>query len=383
MKQVGNTVQGDPESSSGARPPDLAVIASLKSWGGIEGKLVTLFREFLARGLRPELVCIRGGEVPYPDRIPSEVTIVKLATRSKRDGVPAIIRYLRERRPSAVLTAKDHSAQVALLARTFGRLETPIFVKVTNTLSLVARRRLQRWMIRRLYPKATGIIANSTGVADDLEQSFGLPRDSISIIYNPTVSNDTPARAATKIDHPWFASPDERPVILGVGRMTPQKDFPTLMSAFAQVRRLRDCRLVILGDGAGRPELERKARDLGIAEDVDLPGFVPDVLPYMARASVFALSSRYEGLSNVLIEALAVGTPAVATDCPSGSAEILDHGRYGRLVPVGDARALAAALEAALDEPRPSEAQVQEATRRFQAEIVAGQYLRTLGLLDG
>lgn len=358
------------------------MIASLKSWGGIEGKLVTLFREFLARGVRPELVCIRGGDVPYPDRMPSGVQIVKLATRSKRDGVPAVLRYLRERRPSAVLTAKDHSAQVVLLARAFGRLEIPVYVKVTNTLSRVARRRIQRWMIRRLYPQASGIIANSNGVADDLERSFGIPRQRISIIYNPTVTDDMPARAAKKIDHPWFVSPHEPPVILGVGRMTPQKDFPTLMSAFAQIRRLRDCRLVILGDGPGRQNLEREARELGIAQDVDLPGFVPDVLPYMARASVFVLSSRYEGLSNVLIEAIAVGTPVVATDCPSGCAEILDYGRYGDLVAVGDSGAMAQAIVRELDEPTPS-AVLKQAVERFRSGTVADRYLQAMRLHTG
>lgn len=372
-----------PESQSAATcDPRLAVVASLKSWGGIEGKIVTLFEEFIARGIMPELIRIRGGEVPYPDRMPNSVKSVVLSTHSKRDGIPAIIRYLRANSPSAVLTAKDHAAQVVLLARLLGRIDVPVFVKVTNTLSHVARRRVQRFMIRRLYPRADRLIANSRGVAEDLEASFGIPRDRITVIYNPTVTNELESRAAEKVSHPWFSRRDGPPLILSVGRLTPQKDFQMLLEAFSRVREERDCRLVILGEGAEREDLEARARILGVEKYIDMPGFVPDVLPYMARANVFALSSRYEGLSNVLIEALAVGTPAIATDCPSGSAEILEDGRYGRLVPVGDVTAMADAIRAELDAPTP-QFLLRQAAERFRAGPIAEQYLRAMSLLPG
>lgn len=358
----------------------LAIVGPIKSWGGIEGKIVTLCREFAERGVASEIVLLRDGETPYPERLDRRVTVTHLHTRSKRDGVPAFARYLRDQRPDAVLTLKDHGAQVALLARLFARSDIPVFVKVTNTLSVVARRRLQRWLIRQLYPRADGVIGNSSGVVDDLEQSFGLPAERLYRIYNPTVTADFPQRAAVGIDHPWFAPEADVPVIVGVGRFTPQKDFPLLLRAFAQVRAERPCRLVLLGDGAERGRLEREAEQLGVRADLDLPGFVSDSLPYLARASLFALSSRYEGLSNVLIEALAVGTPVVATDCPSGSAEILGEGAYGRLVPVADQQALAKALAEQLEQPQPAHVPT-EAVDRFRAGPVAEQYLRTLGWL--
>jgi len=359
--------------------PVLAIIAPIKAWGGIEGKLVTLTAEFLARGVQPELVLVRGGQIPYPERLSPEVSVVELTTTSKRDGAAALARYLRTRRPAAVLTTKDHGAQVALLARLWARVSVPVFVKVTNTLSLVARRRLQRFMIRRLYPLADGILGNSQGVCDDLVARFAVPAARITKIYNPTLTADFASRSARPVEHPWLGDTAEIPVIVGVGRLTPQKDFAMLVDAFARLRQRRAARLIIVGDGPGRGELEARAAHHGIEQAIDLPGFVDDAVPWIARARIFALASRYEGLSNVLIEALAAGTPAVATDCPSGCAEILEHGRYGALVPVGDAEAMRDALERELDSPT-DPGLLAQAGERFKAGPVAERYLATMGL---
>jgi len=356
----------------------VAILAPLKEWGGIEGKLVTLGREFLRRGVVPELVRIRGGAVPYPERMPEGFRVTELRTRSKWDGVPRVAAYLRRSRPDAVLTVKDHSAQVAILARALARVRVPVYIKATNTLSVVARRPLQRLMIRWLYPRADRIIAISEGVADDLCQRFGVPRERVAVIYNPAVTEDFPERVRAGADHPWLDG-GGIPVIVGAGRLTRQKDFATLIEAFARLRASRPARLIVFGEGPERAALEARAAELGVAKDVDLPGRVADLLPSVARADVFALSSRYEGLGNVLIEALAAGTPAVSTDCPHGPGEILDHGRYGRLVPVGDAAALAGALAATLDSP-PAAELLAGAVDRFRAGPVAEQYLAVMGL---
>ncbi len=358
----------------------LAIVGPIKTWGGIEGKIVTLCREFSDRDVGVDLVLLRGGQVPYPERLDPRVGIHHLRTRSKRDGVPALRDWLRQARPRAVLTLKDHGAQVTLLARMFGGLDMPVYVKVTNTLGLVARRPLQRWLIRRLYPRAEGIIGNSQGVVDDLQRTFGLPRERLHCIHNPTVTDDFPARAAAPVDHPWLQADECVPVLMGVGRFTSQKDFPLLLRAFATLRAEHPCRLILLGDGPERGALEREVERLGVGAHVDMPGFVADALPWLARASLFVLSSRYEGLSNVLIEALAVGTPVVATDCPSGSAEILGQGRYGDLVPVGDEAALTAAIRERLVTPVCAPVPA-EAVDRFRAGPVAERYLRTMGLL--
>ncbi|MEX0732346.1 MAG: glycosyltransferase [Aquisalimonadaceae bacterium] len=356
----------------------LSILAPLKTWGGIERKMLILCREFLAAGVEVEFLLTRGGQVPYPEEFPSAVRIVDLMTRGKLDTIPRLIRHLRESRPDALLTAKDHAAKAAILARLLGGPRVPVFIKVTNTLSHTMRRSLKRHMARWLYPLADGVIANSHGVAEDLNNHFGLPSSRVEVIFNPTVTPDFPERAGAPVDHPWFIDA-AMPVLVAAGRLSDQKDFPTLLRALALVRMQRPCRLVILGEGERRRELDALAHELGIADALDLPGYVADPLPYMARAAVFVLSSRYEGLPNVLIEAMAVGTPVVATDCPSGPAEILDEGRYGPLVPMDDPQAMAAGILQMLDRP-PQRSILEAATERFRSDVIGREYLRVLGL---
>lgn len=361
------------------RPRRIAIVGPLKAWGGIEGKVVTLAREFLTQGIQVDLVLLRGGQTPYPERLPPEVRVIDLATRSKPDGIRRLAAYLREQHPNAVLTVKDHSAKVALLARFLARVQTPILIKVTNTLSQTIRRPIQRHMIRLMYPRADGIIAISQGVKRDLVDVYGIPGERISVIYNPTVSDDFPERATPAPDHPWLESGSRLPVILAAGRLTRQKGFDILLEAFARLRRTQPARLMILGDGPERLALEAQAQRLGIDADVALIGFVPDPLPYMARADLFVLSSRYEGLGNVLVEAMAVGCPVVSTDCPSGPREILEDGRHGPLVPVENAEMLADAMTARLAQARDAENLIK-ATLRFDSHHIAAKYLHTLGL---
>jgi glycosyltransferase involved in cell wall biosynthesis len=202
-----------------------------------------------------------------------------------------------------------------------------------------------------LYRRADALVAVSTGVADDLVATLRLPRDMITVIYNPIPVTDIRRLAESPTAHPWLAR-GEPPVILGVGRLTKQKDFSSLIRAFARVRQQRPVRLIILGDGELRGELEALARSLGVAADVTLPGFVDNPFPWMKGAAVFALSSAWEGFGNALIEAMACGTPVIATDCTTGPAELLDDGRYGPLVPVGNDQALADAVCEMLDRPK-------------------------------
>jgi glycosyltransferase involved in cell wall biosynthesis len=196
-------------------------------------------------------------------------------------------------------------------------------------------------------------------------------------IRNPIVAPHLTSLADAPLDHPWLV-PGAPPVILGVGRLSPQKDFATLIRAFRTVRARRPARLVILGEGEQRAELQALIAAEDLAADVALPGFEPNPLRYMRRAAMLALSSRHEGLPGALIEAMACGTPVVATDCPSGPAEVLENGRYGRLVPVGDADALANAIDATLDDPAPPA--VAERAAAFGVEAAVAAYLEVLSL---
>jgi glycosyltransferase involved in cell wall biosynthesis len=195
------------------------------------------------------------------------------------------------------------------------------------------------------------------------------------VLDNPSVAPEVPALADAPLDHPWF-HPGAPPVVLGVGRLSKQKDFPLLLRAFAEVRRVREARLLILGEGEERSSLATMIEALGLDADAALPGFVQNPFAYMARAAVFVLSSAWEGSPGALIQALACGAPVVATDCESGPREILQGGRFGRLVPTGDVTALAAAILATLDEPR--RAVPEEAWYRFSQDAAVDGYLRVL-----
>jgi glycosyltransferase involved in cell wall biosynthesis len=253
-----------------------------------------------------------------------------------------------------------------------------------NTLSELcrqSRRRAVRWLLptasRLFFHLADQVCAVSQGVAEDLAAVTSIPLEKIRVVYDATVTPKLAEQSALASGHPWLDGLKDRPVVLGVGALDWRKDFATLIRAFARLRATYPTRLVILGEGPERGQLEQLAGQLGVARDVDLPGFTDNPYAFMARADVFALASRVEGLSNALIEALACGCAVVSTDCPSGPAEVLEHGRHGRLVPIGDDVALAAAIGATLrDRPDP------EALRRraayFSVERMTEEYLQLL-----
>ena len=197
-----------------------------------------------------------------------------------------------------------------------------------------------------VFPQADGIVAVSQGVADDLARFANLNRTAITVIYNPVVGDQKPASRVPLAPVGWWIGSHHR--VLAVGTLTPTKDFTTLLAAFAQLRQRVDARLLILGEGGSRSVLEAQVVALGIEASVFMPGFVNDPPSYYEHADLHVLSSTGEGLPTVIIEALEAGTPVVSTDCPSGPREILRDGQFGRLVPVGDVSALAAAMAESL-----------------------------------
>jgi glycosyltransferase involved in cell wall biosynthesis len=238
------------------------------------------------------------------------------------------------------------------------------------------RHRLVPRLARRFYPWADAVVAVSHGAADDLARTARLARAQVRVIHNPIVTPELREMTAAVVNHPWF-QPDAPPVVVAVGRLAPQKDFETLIRALSLVRREgRPARLLILGEGSERSRLEALTTELGLSGVVEMPGWVQNPYPYMVRAAAFVLSSRWEGLPSVLIEALFCGPPIISTNCPSGPVEILDGGRHGSLVPVGDATALAEAIGAALsgDVRRPSHA----SWRPYAQETVVTRYLEVL-----
>jgi len=362
--------------------PHIAFFIGSFGGGGIERITAHLAHGFVQQGLKIDLVLNRG-ESPHLWRMPSETRIIDLKQPKLSLSLPGLVQYLRRERPLALLSADHYLNEVALIAGRVARVSTRIIVAEHNQLSKTSRQgsklkaRVAPLLTRMLYPWADGIVAVSQGVARDLTHTASLPPERVQTIYNPVITPDILAGAQEPLAHPWFQS-QEIPVLLGVGKLEAQKDFPNLIRAFAKVRRNRPCRLVILGWGPDRPQLEALIQDLGLQDDVDLPGYAQNPYAYMARSSVFVLSSAWEGLPTVLIEAMALGTPVVSTDCESGPSEILANGQYGHLTPVGDSDALAdAILEVLSGHPRPVE---PAWLHQFGLETATHEYLKVLGI---
>jgi len=401
-------------------PNHLAFFMPSLGGGGVERVMLNLAGAFIKRGFRVDLVVCRAGG-SLRDQVPAQINVVALQAAPPGWTRPLILaadpkglktllwpvllplkgsrqfrylsdltRYLRRERPQVLLSAMTKPNLMAVWARHLAGVPNRVVISEHNTLSKKMKEpRKKRWwsrrflppVVHRTYPWADAIIAVSNGVADDLSQCAGIPRGRITTIYNPIVSPTLVSQSRAPLDHPWF-QPSAPPVVLGVGRLHEQKDFPTLLRAFARVRAQREAHLMILGEADAkhaqlRTALMALAAHLGIADDVALPGFVANPFAYMARAAVFVLSSAWEGLPSVLIEALACGCPVISTDCPSGPAEILENGKYGPLVPVGDDMALADAILSVLNTP-PDRDWLRARGAMFAVDHVADQYLEVL-----
>jgi glycosyltransferase involved in cell wall biosynthesis len=348
--------------------------------GGAERVMVTLAGGFVRHGLSVDLVLVKA-RGPYLAEVPAAVRIVALRNSRVSTSAMALAGYLRRERPFALLSTLNNANIVAVVAKRLAGVRTRAVVRQADTMSVASRLgrglvwRLMPALARTAYPCADAIVAVSRGVAEDLVSTLGVPSQRITVIPNPVVTADLFRLAKERPKHPWF-EPGEPPVVLGVGRLSRQKDFATLIQAFARVHREGACRLVILGEGEERPVLERLSAELGASHAVSLPGFVANPFAFMARAAVFVSSSSWEGLPGALIQALACGTPAIATDCPGGSREVLRDGRFGCLVPVGEVPALAVAIAAALKRGRP--AVPIEAWSRFTLDFAVEGYVRIL-----
>ena len=343
----------DQEAIADARTPGhVALFMQSFAGGGAERVMINLAYGLAARGWRVDLLVSRV-EGPYFALIKPGIRLIDLGCRRSLTSLPALALYLRREKPDALLSAMGVSNLIALWAASAARFRGRVVVSVHINLSfhykhaVGVHHKLFPYMYRRFYPKADAIVAVSEESAADLRDVFGMPAARVRMIYNPVVSPALLAQADEPVDHHWFA-PGQPPVILAVGRLCEQKDYPTLLRAFAKIQARTRVNLLILGEGSDRAALEKLVIDLELGGRVEMPGFQSNPYAYMAQAAVYVLSSRWEGLPTVLIEALACGTPVVSTDCPSGPEEILCGGKYGRLVPVGDSDALAIALEESL-----------------------------------
>lgn len=340
-----------------AFPPTIAIfIRSLKGGGGAQRAMVRFATGLARRGYDTTVVTLHDGAA-FDAEIDSKVKRVVLKGGRLAGAVPALAKYLRQTRPATLFTTEPASNVVCILAERLARSGARVVIReglFPSVAKVESPHRATRWAYRVapfVYRRADAIIAIASDMAADLAATAKVPASKITTIaVNPVVTSDLLESAARTPEHPWL-NEDGPPVVLGVGRFSKQKDFATLLRAFMQVREQRPCRLLLLGEGPERPALEAVAAASPFAVDIAMPGFVREPFAAMRTCSVFVLSSRYEGLPNVLIEAIASGAAVVSTDCPSGPRDVLGGGQFGPLVPVGDVDAMAAAIRQVLDTP--------------------------------
>lgn len=377
----------NPETDSPAPSSrKLAIFLPNLDGGGAERTMLNLAEGLSTRGYKVDLVLAQADGSYFKGVSPSlrlvDLGQGRLAKKFKTvRRLPALVRYLRKEKPDVLLSALTEANVVALCARFIARCPERVVVNEQNTLSQKVGEEstgMQKWyplLARLTYRYADHVIGVSQGVVDDLIENIGIKDANSIVIYNPGITPKVRENAKATLDHTWFKV-GQPPVILSVGRLHMQKDFGTLLQAFKLVREKQDARLLILGDGDERQSLENQIQALGLEDDVSLPGFVDNPHAYMANAAVYALSSRWEGLPTVLVEALYCGATLVATDCPSGPKEILQNGRFGCLVKMQDPESLASGILKALDGTAPRAN--PDSWRVYDLDIIIEKYINLL-----
>jgi glycosyltransferase involved in cell wall biosynthesis len=359
-----------------ARPTvDVALVMPNFFGGGAERMMVRMARGLSELGHTVEIVVLADSG-PFRKELGPKVAIIDLKSVHMRRSLGPLVRYLRSRRPATVLVTLEHAISAVLVARALSGVPVRVVARVATHLS--ARQpegllgQVSSLAGRLLLRQADAVIAVSRGVADDVVVWAKVPAEKVFPVYSPLVEDELNWLAGQDVEHPFMRGGGE-PVLLAVGRLVKAKDYPTMLRALLLLRTKRPVRLVILGEGPERQQLEQFVGDHDLKNVVSLPGFVENPFAYMRQASVFALSSVREGLPGALVQAMACGCPVVSTDCPSGPREILDGGRLGELVPVGDASALAEAIERALDRPRDPEV-LRRRAKEFSVSRAVARY---------
>lgn len=355
------------------------LIPTLKG-GGAERVIVNLANEFAQKGNIVELVTLNpNGE--YRSQVSEKVKIIDIGRSRALFSIFPIIQYVKKHNPDAMVSALDYFNIISLIAKIFARTKTKFIVTEHSTLSLSIKNNksisgiVLPKLMKLFYPFADNIIAVSDGVAEDLVQLIKIDKRKIKVIYNPVLHNKLEELATEQISCDWLTKKGN-PVILSVGRLTEAKDFPTLLYALKKVNERTTVKLIILGEGELRNSLEVLVKDLNLEKHVQLIGFVNNPYSYMKRADLFILSSKWEGLPTVLIEALSLGKKIISTDCKSGPREILGNGKYGTLVPVGDIDRLAGEIINNIHTPLPFEPKgdIKHFLQKFKVDQVAKEY---------
>ncbi len=364
---------------------DVAFFLPSLEGGGAERCMLTLARGMAGQNIPVSLIAARAEGV-HVREARDAIQVVDLESSGVWKAIPSLVRHLRKERPAVLISALDNANLAALIAKRVALSRVHVVVTTHTVLSMAFRlyRPQVSWamtrLLRHFYPRADRVVGVSKAVAADLSKVAGIPVESISVIYNPVDAHRIEALSQVAVDSPLFRS-HEPPVVTAVGNLWRHKDHRTLVKAVGIARQERPLRLVILGEGPERDALQALVVKLNLGSEVHLPGFVANPYAWMARSAVFALSSRWEGLPTVLVEAMACGVTPVATDSPGGTSEILEGGRYGILTPVGDAQSMADALLHALDHPLHA-ADLQRRADDFSIERAVSRYVELVENLE-
>lgn len=356
----------------------IALYIPSMSGGGAERVMLALANGLVEKDIQVDLL-LNKVDGPYLKYASRKVNIVNLNTSRVLNSILPLSKYLRREKPDVILSAMNYVNIVAVMAQLISGSNTKVVLSEHGNLTESKKNlgRIKGLVITSLmkwaYRKSHAIVAVSDGVADALSNELKISRNKITTIYNPIFSQDIVKRSNELISHPWVGK-NALPLVIGVGRLTLQKDFSTLIHAFKQVLVKRECNLIILGEGKLRSELENLIKTLGLQDNVQLPGFVDNPYAWMSQADLFVLSSVHEGFGNVIVEAMACGTPVVSTDCPSGPSEILEDGKWGDLVPPGNAQLLSQSIIKSLSTPNQKDIKGRAAF--FSIDRAVNQYLK-------
>lgn len=363
------------------RPLKLLLFRPTLGQGGADRVTVTLLQSFDPQVFDASLVLVRR-EGAMLSILPPDVKVYDLKAKNLKNSWLPLLRVLRAERPDILFSTSSGGNIIAVLSHILARQKCRLILSERNVLlhgRVTVKKKIILFLKRLLYRRADHITSVSQGVKDDLIRRLQVADERISVVYNPVITENIPHQAVEPVEHPWFN--ENIPVILGVGRLVEEKDFSTLIKAFTVIRAERKARLFILGEGELRENLEQLIVSRGLQEDVQFGGFDPNPFKYMAKCTCFVLSSKFEGLPGVLIQAMYCGAPVISTDCPSGPSEIIESGVDGFLVSVGDVAAMADKLKYLLDHPevrRQFSQQAQISTQKFKVETVLNYYTNAL-----
>ncbi len=347
--------------------------------GGAQKVLVSLANEFSRRGVDVTLV-VADSDGPYYSKVSESVTIYDLESSRALTSFIRLVSYFNSCDPSAVLSTLTYFNVLVAAAHFISGSDSRLVLRETThpTASRVRRTSWKDHMISLFaewaYGYASSVVAISKQVADSVSKIRNIPVSKINVLYNPVNTEGI----RTSLEGQRLGKQIDSSFLLSVGRLVYDKDFDCVLHAYYQIQKVRDIDLAIIGEGPQRDNLEALASDLGIRQNVYMPGYVDDPYPYMDESRLLVLASRWEGFGNVLIEAMATGTPVVATNCPGGPSEILGDGRWGHLVPVGEPTALAQAIIRTLDEPPAPPVELRQRAKRYDIKRISTEYLNVL-----